>query len=156
MVWLGDLGPIHRFTSLKLTEFYQYGQLYLWGSDRKGIIGPCHWTRKLTESLLGETSVKSTLAICPWLKQFHENSGVLWRKEKQILIPISAFHWGVMGNTEGCVPIQAAREELWGYSGFSSLKPKPSLKVDRLEFQWEYKGFWTVWSWAFLKGQCEW
>ena len=28
IVWLGDKEPIHRVTSLKLTEFYQYGQLY--------------------------------------------------------------------------------------------------------------------------------
>ena len=123
MVWLGDPGPIHRLTYLILTEFYQYGQLYLWGSDRKGIIGPCHWTRKKVDRItVGGTSVKSTLAICPWLKQFHENRGVLWKKTKYSHPYISFSLRSYVGNTKGCVPIQAAREELRGYGGFSSLK----------------------------------
>ena len=123
MGWPGNQGSIHRFTSQILTEFYQYGQLYLWGSDRKGIIGPCHWTRKKVDRItVGGTSVKSTLAICPWLKQFHENRGVLWKKTKYSHPYISFSLRSYVGNTKGCVPIQAAREELRGYGGFSSLK----------------------------------
>ena len=55
--WCGwVIQDLFTVTSLKLTEFYQYGQLYFWGSDRKRIIGPHHWTRKKVDRiiLLGE------------------------------------------------------------------------------------------------------
>ena len=120
MVWLGDPGPIHRFTSLILTEFYQYGQLYSCMSDRKGILGSCHWTReknKLTETLLGELWPNQN-----WQYVHDSNSlmktVVCYKRKQNTLIPVSAFHSGVIWETQEIVSLF----RLWGCGDFSSLK----------------------------------
>ena len=54
------------------------GSYILEGQTGKGLLVPATGQEKKVDRIIvGGTLVKSTLAICPWLKQSHENGGVL-------------------------------------------------------------------------------
>ena len=158
MVWLGDPGPIHRFTSLILTEFYQYGQLYSCVSDRKGILGSCHWTReknKLTETLLGELWPNQN-----WQYVHDSNSlmktVVCYKRKQNTLIPVSAFHSGVIWETQEIVSLFRQPGKSFGDVVVFPALSQAFSEGGQVKISARIRGVWTVCSWAFLKRQREW